>query len=218
MELEFLGHAAFKLTLDNGKVIVFDPYEAGSYDGALSYSPIRGRFDVAVVSHDHADHYDEEIVSGIDNVVESEGSFTFEDITVNTFPCYHDESEGSERGENLISIVQAGGRRIAHLGDLGHGITAEDIPDLKGVDLMLIPVGGHFTIDAAAADEIVERFEPKVVIPMHFKTGKVEFPIRPVDDFVGLRSDVIEKGESRLKLDDELFSGGRKTVVLEPAM
>lgn len=217
MELKFLGHAAFQLTMDDGRKLIFDPYESGSYDGALKYGPIEGEFDIAVVSHDHADHYDSEIVSGIENVVESGGSFTFGDIRIDTFPFYHDESEGEERGESLISIVEAAGRRIAHLGDLGHRITADDIPELKGIDLMLIPVGGYFTIDAETADQIVEEFEPAVTVPMHFKTDRVDFPINPVSDFAGLREDLIEKGGSTLELDDELFSGDRKTVVLEPA-
>ncbi|MBD3180093.1 MAG: MBL fold metallo-hydrolase [Candidatus Latescibacteria bacterium] len=217
MELKFLGHAAFQLKLDNGKLLVFDPYEAGSYDGALKYSPIQGDFDIAVVSHGHADHYDSDIVSGIENVVESEGSFTFDGITVNTYPCYHDETEGEERGENLISIVEAGGRRIAHLGDLGHQISEDDLPGLKGVDVMMIPVGGYFTIDAATAGRIVDEFKPAVTVPMHFKTGKVEFPINPVSDFTSLRENVIEEGGSVLELNDRLFSGGRKTVLLEPA-
>ena len=217
MELKFLGHAAFELKLDDGKIMIFDPYEAGSYGGAVKYAKIEGDFDIAVVSHDHADHYDSDVISGIDNVVESEGSFTFEGVAVSTFPFFHDESEGSERGKNLVSIVEVSGRRIGHLGDLGHDITFDDIPELKGLDLMLIPVGGFYTIDAVTANKIVEEFEPMVVVPMHFKTDKVEFQINPVTDFTRLRDNVIEKGSSTLELTDQLFSGERKTVVLEPA-
>lgn len=217
MELKFLGHAAFQLIMDDGRKLIFDPYESGSYDGALKYGPIEGEFDIAVVSHDHADHYDSDIVSGIENVVDSEGSFRFGDIRIDTFSFYHDESEGEERGESLISIVEAEGRRIAHLGDLGHRITADDIPELAGIDLMLIPVGGYFTIDAETANQIMKDFEPAVTVPMHFKTDRVDFPINSVSDFAGLREDLIEKGGSTLELDDELFSGDRKTVVLEPA-
>jgi len=217
MKLKFLGHAAFELTLDDGRVMIFDPYEAGSFDGAVKYAQIEGDFDMAVVSHDHADHYDSNIISGIENVVESEGSFSFGDIKVDTYPCYHDESEGSDRGENLISIIEAGGRRIAHLGDLGHEVTLEDIPELKWVDVLLIPVGGHFTVDASAAYKIVDEFEPAVTVPMHFKTDKVDFPINPVSDFTRLLDNVVERGSSELELNDQLFSGERKTVVLNPA-
>ncbi|MDZ7860863.1 MAG: MBL fold metallo-hydrolase [Candidatus Krumholzibacteriota bacterium] len=218
MRLKFLGHACFELISDDGIKIVFDPYEAGSYDGALSYGPVEGDYDIAVVSHDHADHRDEEVLSGIKNVVESKGDFSFSGIKIKTFPTFHDKSEGSERGNNLISLVDTGRIRLAHLGDLGHDISLAEIPELENVDIMMIPVGGYFTIDAAEAHWIVEEFSPKIVIPMHFKTEKVGFPIESVDKFLELENNVEKTGGSELDINEKIFGDERRIIMLEPAL
>lgn len=218
MKINYLGHAAFELVLENGKKLVFDPYESGAYDGALAYGPITGSYDVAVVSHDHADHCFTEVTSKAGYVVDSAGDHELEGMTVRSFPTFHDESEGSERGKNLISIVEVEGLRIAHLGDLGHSVTAEDIPGLQGVDVLFIPVGGHFTIDARAAAEVVKAINPRVVIPMHFKTDKVGFPIAPVDDFTRIMENVEKAGESGFTISKENLPDSLKVVVLDPAL
>jgi L-ascorbate metabolism protein UlaG (beta-lactamase superfamily) len=218
MKLNFLGHACFELILDDGRKIIFDPYEAGSYDGAFNYGPIKGNYDIAVISHAHADHRSEKVISRIKNVVDSEGDFSFAGVEIKMFPTFHDDSEGSERGNNLISIVKTGGVSVAHLGDLGHDISPEEIPELGNVDIMMIPVGGHFTIDAAVAHKILDKFNPSVVIPMHYKTEKVEFPIESVDRFLTFENDVERMDGSELDITEDILGGKRKTVVLKSAL
>jgi len=218
MILKYLGHACFELELSDGRRIIFDPYESGSYDGALAYGPIKGDYDIAVVSHDHADHRSEDVIAGIERVIDTEGDQEIDGVRIRSFSTFHDESEGSERGGNLVTLVEAEGRRLAHLGDLGHMVDPKDIPGLKGTDIMLIPVGGHFTIDAAAAHQLVEEFYPSVVIPMHYKTEKVEFPIGPVEDFTSLEDNVQRVKGSELALTDDIFTKERMTYVLNPAL
>jgi L-ascorbate metabolism protein UlaG (beta-lactamase superfamily) len=218
MKIKYLGHAAFELDLDDGKKVVFDPYESGSYGGALAYGPIQGEFDLAIISHDHADHRCEGVVTRAKNIVDSAGEHDLEGFKVKAFPTYHDESDGSERGSNLISIIEAEGIRIAHLGDLGHRVSAEEIPDLKGVDVLLIPVGGHFTIDAKVAADLVAAFKPRIAIPMHFKTDKVDFPIRPVEEFASLMENVEKAGGSEITVTKEGLPEPGKVVVLYPAL
>ncbi|MDD3642941.1 MAG: MBL fold metallo-hydrolase, partial [Candidatus Krumholzibacteria bacterium] len=186
MLLRYLGHAAFELELQGGKRIVFDPYESGAYDGALGYGPIAGGYDIAVVSHDHPDHCCRQIAKKAKKIIQAPGTVDLDGVKVTSIETFHDGSKGKERGRNLVSIVEAEGMRIAHLGDLGHSVTAREIPALEGVDVMLVPVGGFFTIDAAAAKAIVEEFRPKVVVPMHYKTGTCGFPIAPVNGFTML--------------------------------
>lgn len=217
MKIKYLGHSAFELTLEGGRRIVFDPYDAGAYGGALAYGPIEGEYDLAVVSHGHADHRCEPVVAKARDVVDGEGEFEFEGVSIKAIPVFHDESGGSERGGNLISILKAEGLSVAHLGDLGHNVTAEEAPDLKGVDVLLVPVGGYFTIDAAAAAALVAEIEPKVVIPMHFKTDKVDFPIGPVDEFTDIMEKVERTGASEVEITKDSLAGGRRVVVLEPA-
>lgn len=218
MKIKYLGHAAFELTLEDGRKLVFDPYESGAYGGALAYGPIEGEYDVAVVSHDHADHFSESVTSRAGSVVDSAGEFDLEGITVKTIPTFHDESGGSDRGKNLISIIETEGVRIAHLGDLGHPLSDEEALAMKGIDVVLVPVGGHFTIDSKMAADLVSAIEPKLVIPMHFKTEKVDFPIAPVEGFTGLMDDVDRTGSSEITISKESLPVSRKVVVLDPAL
>jgi len=218
MKLRYLGHAAFELVSERGAKIIFDPYESGAYDGALKYGQISGRYDLAVVSHDHADHSDPAVTSQAANVVDGPGTFDFEGVRVISRPTYHDESGGSERGGNLVSVVELDGMRVAHLGDLGHALGAKELAALGAVDVLLIPVGGHFTIDAAAAAGLVGEIGPGIVIPMHFKTDKVDFPIAPVDGFTEMMENVEVSGDSELTVTKSDIPETTKVVVLEPAL
>ncbi len=218
MKVRYLGHAAFELVSDGGSSIVFDPYESGSYDGALAYGPISGRYDIAVVSHDHADHRDPDVTARAKHVVDGPGDFEFEGIRVVARPTFHDESKGKERGKNLVSVVELDGMRIAHLGDLGHALGKEDLDALDRVDVLFVPVGGHFTIDAGAAAALIGEIGPGIAIPMHFKTEKVGFPIAPVDEFTGLMDNVETTGGSELTVTKQDLPEATKVVVLEPAL
>jgi L-ascorbate metabolism protein UlaG (beta-lactamase superfamily) len=218
MKVRYLGHAAFELSLEDGKKVVFDPYESGAYDGALAYGPITGAYDLAVVSHDHADHCCDSVTSKARKVVDRTGEFDFEGVKITTVPTFHDESKGSERGKNLMAVIEVEGMKIAHLGDLGHALSAEEIKALKGVDVVLIPVGGHFTIDGRTAADVIAAIEPKLVIPMHFKTDKVNFPIKPVEEFTSLMENVEETGGSEITITKVDIPAERKVVVLEPAL
>ena len=218
MKLRYLGHSAFELELTDGRKIVFDPYEAGSYDGALAFGPISGPHDIAVVSHDHPDHRFEGVVSQAAAVWDRAGVTEISGIRITSIPTFHDENEGSERGTNLVTIVEADGVRVAHLGDLGHAITKAEAPALEGVDVMIIPVGGYFTIDAAVAKAVVEEFSPKIVVPMHYKSGKCGFPIAPVEDFTMLMGEFNEAGSSELDLTAGSLPDGLNVIVLDPAL
>lgn len=218
MKLKYLGHAAFELDLSDGRSIVFDPYESGSYDGALAFGPIEGPHDIAIVSHDHPDHRFEGVISRADTVWDKAGEIEIGGVRITSIPTFHDESEGSERGTNLISIVEADGVRVAHLGDLGHMITKSDVPALEGVDVMIIPIGGYFTIDAATAKAVVEEFSPKIVVPMHYKSEKCGFPIAPVEDFTMLMGAFNMAGGSELDLTAEALPVDQKLIILDPAL
>jgi L-ascorbate metabolism protein UlaG (beta-lactamase superfamily) len=131
---------------------------------------------------------------------------------------YHDESKGSQRGANLISIVEADGLRIAHLGDLGHAVSTAIDSAFVGIDVLLIPVGGHFTIDAGTAAQVVKALNPRIAIPMHFKTDKVGFPIAPVERFVEMMDTVEKPGTSAYTVTKDSLPEVSKVVVLEPAL
>lgn len=216
MKLTYLGHAAFELATAGGARIVFDPYTAGAYE-TLACDTIRGDFDLAITSHDHADHTCADVLARSKHVVKKAGKAVFGDIAVESFPTFHDDAKGAKRGANLVSIVEVEGFRVAHLGDLGHPITAKELPALVGVDVMMIPVGGYYTIDAAQAAVIVEEFAPRIVVPMHYKTAKVDFPIAPVESFTKLVKTAEKPSASEIALAKDTLPAKTTVVVLDPA-
>jgi L-ascorbate metabolism protein UlaG (beta-lactamase superfamily) len=218
VKLRYLGHAAFELILDDGRKVLFDPYEPGSYDGAVRFDPIETGQDIVVVSHDHPDHNWEKAREDAGTVIDSAGEHDLEGVKVISYLTYHDETGGSERGANLVSVVEADGLRVAHMGDLGHMIDVGSMPALKGVDLLMLPVGGFFTIDSRMAAEIARVIRPGIVVPMHFKTKKLGFPIASVDGFTKIMDNVEVKGGSELEIDRSALSESIRVVVLEPAM
>ncbi|MEO0137991.1 MAG: MBL fold metallo-hydrolase [candidate division WOR-3 bacterium] len=183
MKIKFLGHAAFLITTKDGVRIITDPYKPGCYGGGIKYSAITEEADIVTISHEHDDH-NERNLKGTPIFVNTAGEHTIKGIHIIGYEVYHDKSAGKERGRDIIYNMELEGMHLVHLGDLGHVLTSADKDKIGKVDILLIPVGGYFTIDAKDAEEIITLLKPKVVIPMHFKTAKCDFPIAPVDDFI----------------------------------
>ena len=216
MKIKWNGHASFTITAANGTVIVTDPYEPGGFGGGIKYEPVTDRADAAVVSHDHADHNWVQSLTGKPQVVK--GTAEVKGIKFLGIPVYHDESQGKERGRNVVFAFEVDGVRVCFAGDLGHQLSAEDLKQLGRIDLLLAPVGGFFTIDAAGASKLVEAVQPRVMIPMHYKTEKCAFPIAPVDDFLKMMTAVKKLGVSELEIKkDKLPAKGPEVWVLEYA-
>ena len=188
MKLTWNGHACFTLETAQGSV-VFDPY-ADNYVPGLA--PLKVSADLVLCSHGHGDHSAAEVVK----LTGSTPTFT-----VDKLDTFHDPEQGKLRGPNTIHIISAEGMRVAHMGDLGCELTAEQIETLKGVDAMLIPVGGFYTIDAAQAKAVVEQTAPRVVIPMHYRSDTFGFQvIGTVEEFTALCSNVVRCAENSLEL------------------
>ena len=217
MKVKWLGHASFAITADDGTCIVTDPYEPGGFGGAIGYGPITEKADVVTVSHDHADHNYVAGVPGAPTVLKGAGAHEARGIGFKGFETAHDSSGGAERGSNVIFTFTMDGIAVCHLGDLGHRLTADQIDDIGKVDLLLIPVGGVFTIDAERAAKVVSSLAPKIVIPMHFKTAKCGFDIDPVDKFLEGQDNVEKVGSSEVDVDVTDVDNPPKIVVLEPA-
>jgi len=218
MKVKFLGHAAFLITSDKGTKIITDPYEPGGFGGAIGYGKITEAADIAVVSHDHGDHGYVAGLSGNPEIVKKSGSQEAKGIAFKGVPVYHDASKGGERGSNIMFCFDVDGVRVCHAGDLGHPLSAEEIAELGPIDVLMLPVGGFFTIDAAVASDIVNALKPRIVIPMHYKTEKCGFPIAGVDQFLAGKSNVKNTNASEVEISKGQLPVSTEIVVLKPAL
>ena len=152
------------------------------------------------MSHGHADHNFVEGLSGCPQVIK--GSGTIKNIEIKGIETWHDESGGSERGENVVFIISIDGIRICFCGDLGHQFSDEQIAAASNIDILLIPVGGVFNLDAESAAKLIKTLKPRIAIPMHYKTSKCGFPISKAEPFLALMKDVkkLEKSEIEIRM------------------
>lgn len=213
MKLKWLGHACFLITSEAGVRIITDPYPQGS---GLSYAPINETADIVIVSHDHFDHNNVAAVSGKPEVVTS--TKTVKGIQFKGIASHHDESQGKERGTNTIFCFVVDGIKLCYLGDLGHRLSKDRIAEIGAVDILLIPIGGVFTIDAKMAGTVSDDLKPKVVIPMHCKTAKCDWPLNTVDDFVAGKKSVKKLNSNEVEFRADNLPENTEIVVLQPAM
>ncbi len=203
VKITWFGHACFKIEC-GGHSIAIDPYREVPGYPELS-------LEAGSVCCSHTQHDDHGYTEAV-RIVEEKGESPF---SVRTVDCFHDPEGGALRGENKITIVEAAGKRIAHCGDLGHLLSEEQLRALGACDVMMIPVGGYFTVDAMGAKQIVDAADPIVVIPMHYRTGNIGFDVlTEVDEFLKLCTDrtIVSISGSDFEVDD---SKERRTVVLE---
>lgn len=178
-----IGHAKFLIELENGMRIVTDPY-----DSSCGYPVMPVPADVVLVSHGHHDHAAVDTIPGQPRIIDQAGDYDLGDgVTLTAVEAFHDDVNGTKRGKTLLFHLHAEGLTVMHLGDLGHLPTPEQCMLLGRADVLMVPVGGFYTIDAAAAKETAERLHARVVLPMHYKTRvNADWPIAPVEDFIAL--------------------------------
>ena len=179
MKITWFGHSCFSVETAEGSV-VFDPY---CDDYVPGYSRVRVTADAVCCSHDHRDH------GNAESVTLSGKPFAG---AIETLDVFHDDQQGSLRGMNRIHILHAEGMRVAHLGDLGHMLTGDALEMLRGVDGLLIPVGGYYTIDGATAKALADACGARVVFPMHYRLGALGYDvIAELGDYTSLCDNVI---------------------------
>jgi L-ascorbate metabolism protein UlaG (beta-lactamase superfamily) len=213
MKLKWLGHACFLITSETGLKIITDPYPQGS---GLSYLPVNEAADIVVVSHDHFDHNNVASLPGKPEVVT--GATTIKGIQFKVIATHHDDSQGKERGSNTIFCFSVDGIKLCHLGDLGHRLSKAQIAEIGPVDILLVPIGGVFTVDAKMAGTVSDDLKPKVVIPMHCKTPKCDWPLNSIDDFASGKKNVKKLNSSEVEFKVGKLPETTEIIVLQPAM
>lgn len=203
VKLTWHGHSCFTLEED-GYAIVLDPYADGYVPG---FRPLRLEADQVLCSHGHNDHNAEKCVKIRKNQEGKKNPFLITEIR-----SFHDEMKGSKRGENVIRIFDDGEYRIAHMGDIGCMPTKEQKELLKGIDVMLMPVGGFFTLEPTDVRRLVIELAPKMVVTMHYRGQGFGYDmIAPVETYADLCSDVIRLDKSTLSLPED---DARGTIIL----
>jgi L-ascorbate metabolism protein UlaG (beta-lactamase superfamily) len=213
MKLKWLGHSAFVITSDTGIKLITDPYAT---DDRLSYGEIKESADIVTVSHDHSDHNNVSAVRGNPEIVR--GTTEIKGIKFRGIPTYHDEAKGQQRGKNTIFCCEVDGAKVCHLGDLGHTLGDKQIAEIGGVDILLVPAGGLYTIDAMAANQVCDQLKPRVIIPMHYKTNKCAFPISGVDEFLQGKKNVSRLDASEVELKSGKLPADTRIIVLQPSL
>lgn len=211
MIIEYLGHSCFKLTESTGTSVVCDPYSE-----EVGYAMPKVCADAVTVSHGHYDHDAVSNVGGNPVVIAKESSYDLPGVEINSIKSFHDECRGKKRGENVIFKFRMDGIDVCHLGDLGEGCSSELIETILPVDVLLIPVGGTYTIDAEMAKEYVDRIMPDIVIPMHYRTKDCKLDVDKVDEFLELFDGecVEEIDGDKIELSRSDLSGETKIIVL----
>ena len=214
MKLKWLGHSCFLIISETGLRIITDPYPQGS---GLSYAPINETADIVIVSHDHFDHNNVSAVTGKPEVITGSGIKTVKGIQFKGIDTLHDESQGRERGANTIFCFSMDGIKLCHLGDLGHRLNKDQIAEIGEVDILLTPIGGFYTIDASMASTVSDDLKPKVIIPMHCKTPKCNWPLNTVEDFLAGKKNVKKLNSSEVEFKADKLPETTEIIVLQPA-
>jgi len=180
MKIKWHGHSCFEITLKNNTTIVTDPFDA-----SVGYPLCRAKTGIALLSHGHFDHNHVDSLEGAPRILNSEGAWDIEGAHITGIHSYHDPEKGALRGENIIFAIEAEGMRIVHLGDLGHmPETDEQKAIIAGCDLLLIPIGGTYTITTQQAAELIRTYAPKAAVAMHYQNEFCKFNITTRDEFV----------------------------------
>ena len=175
MKIEWIGHACFKLTAQDGTVVITDPY-----DESVGIDMLPLEADLITMSHSHHDHCEESMIVGHPVIARGTQTACVGGVTSEAVLSWHDDAQGKLRGENAIRIFAIDGLKVVHMGDQGCMPDDDAMEKIAGADVMMIPVGGTYTVDAQGAKAIIERAKPACIIPMHVKTKRCPYPIVPM--------------------------------------
>lgn len=219
MIINWLGQSCFKFQDKiNGReiILVIDPFDP-SYIGLKL--PTNLSADIVAITHDHRDHNFSQGVHGWSHIIDTAGEYEIGGICIDAIDSYHDTQKGKERGSNLIFRLEFSDLTVTHLGDLGHLLEPSQLERISGTDILMIPVGGHYTIDGKQAVEVINQVEPKMVIPVHYQLPGLKFELDSLENFIKAIGLSPMSSESRLKISRcDLDSENLQLMILTPSL
>lgn len=211
MKIQWIGHSCFKLMESTGTAIVTDPFSNVGYDEPELEA------DAVTSSHDHFDHNNFKMIKGRPRIFNAPGLYEFKGVKITGIRSFHDDQQGARRGTNTIFKFRMDGLDICHLGDIGTELTPRLLDSLLPVNVLMVPVGGNYTIDAEQAKEYADALMPDLVIPMHYKTKSLTLDLDRVDEFLRLfeEEDIVCCESDTLDLDrEDMHNENTKVVVM----
>jgi len=184
MNIIWHGHSFFEINtkdIDNKELkIAIDPF-----DKSLGLKVPKTEAQILLITHDHSDHSNKKAIGGNPFLIEEAGEYETKGIYIKGVPGFHDDSQGEERGKVIFYIIEVEDVRICHLSDIGQKeLTPEQVEQIGDIDILMIPVGGVYTVDAKQASNIISQIEPKIVIPMHYQVPKLKLKLNSLDQFL----------------------------------
>lgn len=218
MKITWYGQSCFQIIAQkkrNGYAsLVIDPF---SEEIGLSLPKLEAN--ILLVSHQHSDHNSIKAVSGNPFLIEGPGEYEVQEVFIQGIPAFHDKVKGGSRGETTIYTIEAEGVSVCHLGDLGQAeLTDEQLEKIGEVDILMVPIGGNFTISAREALKIMSQVEPKIIIPMHYKIPKLKVKLDELDKFLKILGVKSIQAESKITIKKkDLSEEESKIIILKPA-
>ena len=185
---------------------------------SIAYGKIKDEADIVLTSHDHGDHNYIKDIQGKFVHIKEAGQYEEKGVKIKAIPTFHDKSKGRERGANLVFVVSAEDIVVAHLGDLGHTLDGGALQSIGKVDILLLPVGGFFTIDAKEATKVMNDISPAITIPMHYKTESVGLPIEGLEGFIKDKKNVKEANASEIVITKATLPKTNEIIVMRHAL
>lgn len=216
MKIEWLAHSCFKITLENNKILIFDPFHE-----SIGYRSVDTHADYVFTSHSHRDHSCLDHITGDYRLFNTACDMEVDGMEIRGIKTYHDKTCGADRGENITFKVKAEGINLLHLGDLGHIPNDVYFEKLGQVDILFIPVGGKYTLNAEEAFEVTKRIEPNLIIPMHYKTLNLELDVESVFHFTDVTKGYYDRsrlGTSAFEITADRLKKRSRIILMESSL
>ncbi len=200
MKIKWLGHSCFLITNQRGINILTDPF-----DETLGYRMTKEKINIITISHEHYDHNNTMGIKGKPVVLKRTVYRDTHKIIFQGIHSYHDSVYGKYRGDNTIFVIKIDEMVLCHLGDLGHLLEKNQLEAIGRVDILFVPIGGYYTLNHEQADQVIEQIQPKIVLPMHYKTEAIKWSIDPLSIFLAEKQNVKMIGGNTLEIDSNLL-------------
>lgn len=210
MNIYWLGQASYLIKTANGKRLLIDPF-----DDSIGYTPFKGSVDLVTISHNHYDHNFTGFIENNPTIINSLGDHTIDFCKVTGIKAFHDQTKGSERGDNIIFKYAIDDIVLCHLGDLGHDLDENTINKIGKVDVLFVPVGEIYTLDVKSAVNVVKKINPKYIVPMHYKTKFLNLPLEGVDKFLMEMKNYETENVSIFSVNKDDLSSKSKIILID---